>query len=149
MRFLILLGTYIPTVLMGVIYLTLFVRLALDGHVCFPRFDATEEATASGSRWEKRHKRRVTMSKMLIASYVWYCLCLLPSPIIVTAYPHLLRWHLMLPHWTNGFLALCGYAASPVSTLKLWKFLKENSTIPGMIYARKSRPKFFCLLAGR
>ena len=149
MRFLILLGTYIPTVLMGVIYLTLFVRLALDGHVCFPRLDATEEATASGSRWEKRHKRRVTMAKMLIASYVWYCLCLLPGPIIVTAYPHLLKRHLMLPHWTNGFLTLCGYAASPVSTPELRKFQKENSTKPDMIYARESRPKFFGSLAER
>ncbi|OQV17314.1 hypothetical protein BV898_08563 [Hypsibius exemplaris] len=108
-------GTYIPTVLMGIIYVTLFVRLAIDGHVCFRRKSDAEEK----SMLERRLEKRVTMAEMLVVAYVWYCLCFLPGPIILTAYPQLQRQYVMLAHWTSGFLTLCGYAASPVIFLFL------------------------------
>ncbi|OQV17313.1 hypothetical protein BV898_08562 [Hypsibius exemplaris] len=108
-------GTYIPTLLMGIIYVTLFVRLAVDGRVCFGSKRNKEGLTSV----EKRLEKRVTLAKMLVAAYVWYCFCFLPGPIVVLAYPRLYGQNLMLAHWLNGFLTLCGYAASPVIFLFL------------------------------
>ncbi|OQV17310.1 hypothetical protein BV898_08560 [Hypsibius exemplaris] len=108
-------GTYIPTVLMGIIYVTLFLRLAIDGRVCFGRTREKEDLTGL----EKRLEKRVTMAKMLVAAHVCYCVCFLPGPIVVLAFPQLYGQHLMLAHWLNGFLTLCGYAASPVIFLCL------------------------------
>ena len=108
-------------VLMGSVYLMLFIRLAVRRHIVNNRIEqqSVERSNARNlpvSGAGQRRVRQIALAKMLFASYLWFCLCFLPGPVILTSFPYFFARYVMLQVWVTRTLMLFGYAASPVST---------------------------------
>lgn len=113
-------GGYVPIALMGIIYVTLFLQLAIARYhanrsVTNP-ITAQLSSSIPVSKSRTTRTRQMSMVKMLVASFVWYCLCFIPGPLIVTEFPFLYAEHFMLRLWVLSIM-LCGFAASPVSPI--------------------------------
>ncbi|OQV24159.1 hypothetical protein BV898_02109 [Hypsibius exemplaris] len=110
-------GAYIPIGLMGVIYLTLGLRI-LASNRSRQRINRLipVDAVSTMARVTAAQKRQLSFAKMLIGSSVWYLICFLPGPIIVSRFPHLygIGNPPIMRLWISGLLALCGYAGCPV-----------------------------------
>ncbi|OQV12349.1 hypothetical protein BV898_13377 [Hypsibius exemplaris] len=102
-------GVYLPICLTGVLYLTLFARLSRRARV------GPEERKPSG-RARAKQTRQIALSKLLVASFVWYSICYLPGPIVLTQFAAFYVRDVML--WLRT-LTLLGYAVSPVIFLCL------------------------------
>jgi hypothetical protein len=122
----VVIGAYIPLAAMGFVYVMLFSRLALTqcsnssvaiGSVRELQKNGPHQSSGSNGPSERTLKRKISSAKMLVASYVWYCICFLPGPLILTEFPHLFARYPMLSHWMLRSLLLCGYAVSPVSLI--------------------------------
>ncbi|OQV17315.1 hypothetical protein BV898_08564 [Hypsibius exemplaris] len=119
------LGTYVPIILMGMIYLALFGRLAAANSARRRSIDKTVLKGGAAVLLRKQ-ERQIVIAKMLVAGYVWYSLCILPGPIILTVFPVLHSTHPMLANWINGFVTLCAFAASPFIFLALSSDYRSN-----------------------
>ncbi|XP_055330402.1 allatostatin-A receptor-like [Paramacrobiotus metropolitanus] len=98
-------STYLPIALLGVLYITLFLLQK------FSRF--TERyRTEPSERQRESHRRRIALAKVLFCSFLWYCLCMLPPPILINFYPDVWRREFRLLMWTRTLL-MVGYAVNP------------------------------------
>ena len=92
-----------------------------------PTAGSSSQLAANASHAQQRHlsrvrkRRHIAVAKMLVISFAWYAMCLMPSPIITT---YFMRWYsgdMMRQLWVAKTLTLCGYAASPVSSFGSWQ----------------------------
>ena len=107
-------GAYTPLTLIGVIYIVLFVRLAVCRGTVVEKAD-NKDISGKSDRLKKRRERKLVLAKILMTSYFWHCVCFIPAPVVFTLFPELVAKFAMLPNWLIGTLIPCGYAASPVS----------------------------------
>ena len=132
-------GVYVPIVLTGVLYFLLLWQLTPSRHrqvtphvlpltpvqitvtvgrrthvALLPPLSgrATGHGCASGFR-----ARQIAVTRMLLVSFVWYCVCFVPGPIVTASFPQLFsgtgdnRWKgVVLQLWLTKTLLLCGYA---------------------------------------
>ncbi|OQV13809.1 hypothetical protein BV898_12028 [Hypsibius exemplaris] len=104
-------GAYIPITVMGVTYITLFVRLAAGR--CNGRVAVTECQVSMAKR-----ARKIAIARILLSSFVWYCLCFLPDVVINTGLPYLYERSLMMHLWLVSILHI-GFAGSTVIFIAL------------------------------
>ena len=134
-------GFYVPIALTGLLYSIIFFRLSFL-RVRAPRTTvqppriAIELAGRSGvlhvhpeepELLNAGRAKRIAKAKMLLASFVWYCLCFVPGPIITASYQQLFRADPMLQLWLVKSLLICGYAGCPVRDY--WG--NRTSPVPG------------------
>ncbi|OQV12417.1 hypothetical protein BV898_13293 [Hypsibius exemplaris] len=106
-------GAYIPIGLMGIIYTILFVRIGTANRNR-PNLAVPFEPNGQNARLSTTQKRQISIAKMLIGSFAWYCICFLPGPIIVSLFPGVYAVDQMLRLWISGLLGLCGFAGCPI-----------------------------------
>jgi hypothetical protein len=112
-------GAYIPMVLMGVVYLTLFIRLAIRRYKMQGQIEHLSGRKKPKSRLKStKNERQISMATMLVVSYLWFCLCFLPGPVLATSFHLIYVQDFMLALWTTRTIIICGYAVSPVGELK-------------------------------
>ena len=106
-------GLYGPMALIGTLYLALFVHLLVKRRSISM---AESPAAATGNRVANLStgRRHVQIAKMLMISFVWFCVCFIPSPIMTGNFPWVYVKYPMLQLWMTKTLSICGYAASPV-----------------------------------
>lgn len=119
-------GTYFPVAFTGIAYVTLFIRLALRQHRMPP---TNRIAPVLNDRRDGTRLRHVALAKMLLASFVWYCLCVFPSPILTSFFPQLLVRDAMLRLWLAKFLVVLAVAGSPVLNKYSWLFCGIKSSL--------------------
>ena len=121
-------GVYCPMALMGVTYSALFLRLITKRRAvkvqsranvspASLRVGASVSARPTVRCRNAERRRHVQIAKMLMMSFVWYCLCFIPSPVVTTNFTDLYMRDAILQLWLGRTLSLFGYAASPVSIL--------------------------------
>ena len=126
------LGAYVPIGLMGVVCGVLLVRLLFGGRRKHHAGIVPSAASAAGLESQNQasttgrglksalvagrvaRARQLTLTKMLLLSFVWYALCFLPISIVGSAFPHLVAWY-MNPLWLGRTLTGCGISSGPVS----------------------------------
>ena len=123
-------GFFVPMALIGTCYIVLFLRLKLRRAAVANLYANRPGAAAAGAAanmvvTKNPHniqqfllrKRHIQIAKMLIMSFVFYCLCFVPSPLLSGSFAamYLRNWTLQL--WVGKTLLLCGYACSPVSDI--------------------------------
>ncbi|OQV26141.1 hypothetical protein BV898_00263 [Hypsibius exemplaris] len=95
-------GVYLPMTVVGLSYCAIFVRVGIS------RYDA------GGAKLSSSMQRRLTLAKMLFASFIWYCLTYLPQPILTAAFPSIYfiypatyfyaRWALFMGAGANAII---------------------------------------------
>ena len=118
-------GNYLPTGLMGLAYGILLVRLLISGR---NRVGGTagpiEPKPAVQPRLRQKpvglgglaaRERQLSLTKMLLLSFVWYTVCFVPGPVILTGFSNSVVRSYMLTLWVVRTLIILGLAASPVS----------------------------------
>ncbi|XP_055341323.1 rhodopsin-like [Paramacrobiotus metropolitanus] len=103
-------GAYIPITLLGIMHITIYMRIRFRW-LC----DAGNHSAAGCDSvvWKKRLRRRIMIARMLFASFIWYCLCFLPVPVLLAVRPDMYFGNDLVLLWSR-FLLLCGYAANPL-----------------------------------
>ncbi|XP_055344779.1 adenosine receptor A3-like [Paramacrobiotus metropolitanus] len=101
-------GTYLPIVLLGMIYISLF----LISRLMKGRGNLSTD-TANEIHQRLVMKKRMSLAKALFLSYVWYCICILPPAVLNMFYATWWNKEIKLLLYTRGAQVL-GYAASPV-----------------------------------
>ncbi|OWA52567.1 hypothetical protein BV898_17018 [Hypsibius exemplaris] len=115
---LVALGAYVPIAVMGIVYVTICVGLTWRrSRKIVGQGNPSVDITLQGAR--KTQRRQVAMTNMLVVSFLLYCICFVPSPVISTNFPHLLVGNFMLQLWITKTLVLCNYAVNPVIFLVL------------------------------
>ncbi|XP_055344555.1 uncharacterized protein LOC129592523 [Paramacrobiotus metropolitanus] len=102
-------GSTIPTVIQGIFYAALVVQMAFSQRI---RKSPVISTDAALTRTDNVQQRRRTVGRMLIVSYLWYLVCFIPVPVILTYYPAVFR----IPTafiWLKT-VQLCGFAGTPV-----------------------------------
>lgn len=109
-------GTTVPTVIQGAIYLALFM-------IYYARkFSRSREVSAiqnpagvdgSGMRSAALQRRRFKVTKMVFAAYLWATACYMSTPVVPVAAPQAYHTYPMVSLVTRALLLL-GYATSPV-----------------------------------
>ncbi|XP_055335742.1 adenosine receptor A3-like [Paramacrobiotus metropolitanus] len=102
------LGTYVPLVLLTIMYSSLFLMFRLGRRFNEGRSESHKNLL----------KRRLSIAKVLVLSLLWYCLCTLPTVILTMFYGAWWRRDIRLLLYTRTTQIL-GYAASPVFFLVL------------------------------
>ena len=124
-------GAYTPVSLMAFFYAALFYRLTVTRWQNVQRNSGGPGLPAGYGQKVRvvgAQARQRALAKMLIASCLWYCMFFLPGPVIVTAFPGLIRSYVIVYPWLRT-MNLCGYAASPVRSVSVKKLLKNLGEI--------------------
>lgn len=109
--------TSLPTVSQGVVYISLFAHTYLQkffGRLKVTSIAASEEQTGQRLRLLALRNRRLRLTRMVFAAYVWSTVCYMCAPITLSAAPVVMKTNLYLPLIFRAFLQV-GYATSPVS----------------------------------
>ncbi|OQV25379.1 hypothetical protein BV898_01057 [Hypsibius exemplaris] len=116
---LVAIGAYGPLLFMGLIYSNLCYRLMVT------RSQGTHRSSVGpiihnkeSSRLVGARARQKALAKMLIVSFLWYCVFFLPGPLVVTTFPALTKRFVICYPWLRT-MNLFGYAASPFIFLLL------------------------------
>ena len=112
-------GAYIPIGLTGLFYGLLLKRLLnrrnrAVRHALCVELERPHMAQPSLNNQVAR-KRQLSLTKMLLLSFVWYVICFFPGPVIITGFPELIARQYELSLWCSRTLTICGHVASPVS----------------------------------
>ncbi|XP_055337120.1 allatostatin-A receptor-like [Paramacrobiotus metropolitanus] len=91
-------STYFPIALLGAMYMTVFLQQKL--------------CKREAKRQREAMRKRVALAKALCCSFLWYCLCMLPAPVLINFFPDVWRHEFRLLMWTRTLLII-GYAANP------------------------------------
>ncbi|XP_055337343.1 beta-1 adrenergic receptor-like [Paramacrobiotus metropolitanus] len=103
-------GTYIPLLLMGIIYVTLFVTISCRQKCLKKR---RSECHVDSLTAQRRVKRRLAVAKILFMAYLWYLVCFLPIPLIGTFKRTLYSKYSYIVLWlVTG--VVCGTVATPI-----------------------------------
>ncbi|OQV17425.1 hypothetical protein BV898_08528 [Hypsibius exemplaris] len=112
------LGAYVPLASIGLTYLSLcgrwIIKKVQKRQISPMQNEQAERQTAAVKA------RQIRLAKMLIASYLWHCMCFLSPPILLPSFPWLLRRYPMLIQlWLLKTAPMWGYVASPFIFLAL------------------------------
>ena len=105
------LGSYVPLVLSGILYILIQVKAWLKS---FRRHVTPAETAASAARKTRRFRQKMNMSYLLLFSFLAYCVCFLCHPLIARSFPKLLSLYPMILQWMT-ILFTWGYAVHSVS----------------------------------
>ena len=118
-------GNYLPTGLMGIAYGILLVRLLISDRnriggtagpiVPKPAVQPRQRQKPVGLGGLAARERQLALTKMLLLSFVWYTVCFVPGPVVLTAFSNLVARYYTLTLWVARTLIILGLAASPVS----------------------------------
>ncbi|OQV16913.1 hypothetical protein BV898_08919 [Hypsibius exemplaris] len=97
---------YIPLISLIIIYFTLFMRTNY-----IRRYRVAVQIPTMSQL--ERARRRLSVTKMLFVSSVFYCLCYFPAPVIVTFFPSY-SFNNRDAFLYIRMLVVCGYASNPV-----------------------------------
>ena len=125
------LGAYIPISLMGLAYGTLLLQLMFGRHRAMASCSNTsqpgmgqssEPSLSRGARTNARaltvhasRVRQIALTKMLLCLFVWYTVCSVPTPVVISTFTYLLGRYYALSLWLSRTLVCCALSASPVS----------------------------------
>lgn len=115
-------GVYVPVGLVGLFYGILFLRVFCLKYRSIRRVStATESVNKRVFAFTRTMKRRINLAQMLFGSFLWYCLCLFPAPIMNSFFRSVYFSSPLIFLWLRLVFA-CGYAVSPVRSrdMKLW-----------------------------
>ncbi|XP_055353544.1 rhodopsin-like [Paramacrobiotus metropolitanus] len=104
---LVVFGTYLPLVLMAIVYSSLFIYTRMQN-----KFNKIENQ-ANEERPFRAFERRLRIAKALCLSFIWYCLCILPPPILTVFFASWWVKDIRMTLYTKTAQVLA-YAASPV-----------------------------------
>ncbi|GAV01113.1 hypothetical protein RvY_11875-1 [Ramazzottius varieornatus] len=96
-------GNYIPLSLIFILYFTIFIRT----------IHRSRQDVTCIEQDRKTLRRRIVVARMLFVSALWYLACLLPLPILITAFNDALKKDPVMQLWLRTVF-LCGYAANPL-----------------------------------
>ncbi|OQV16762.1 hypothetical protein BV898_09119 [Hypsibius exemplaris] len=141
-------GAYTPLVLIGVCYMTLFVRIGVGRRSNMIGLAWTASGGVANVRTRKARRRQISMTNMLVVMFLWHCLCFLPSPILSTTFPQVFTGNFMLQLWVTKTLVICGYAVSPVIFLAIsldyQRVCSTNLTVISLSFGEgTNRDEFF------
>ena len=117
---------YAPMMIIGMIYVGLFVRLkvrrgGMNHPVVAPAALSVNPSLGNRRMAASFRERQIQIAQMLMMSFGWYFICYIPSPILTLNFSTLYSRDAMLQVWIIKTLYLFGYAASPVS--RVWTTL--------------------------
>ncbi|OQV17426.1 hypothetical protein BV898_08529 [Hypsibius exemplaris] len=112
------LGSYVPLASIGLSY------LSLCGRWIIRKVQKRQRSPMQNEQAERRiaavKARQIRLAKMLIASYLWHCMCFLPPPILLSSSPWLLgRYPMLIQLWLVKTMPMWGYVVSPFIFLAL------------------------------
>lgn len=114
-------GTSLPAVFEGILYVSLFTLPFLRALFTAPGRTAVVPLFAAQNAGRQRlqviHSRRVRVTQTVFAAYVWSEMCFMFGPIALTAIGGGLMGMVVIP-LLGPALALLGYSTSPVGRLK-------------------------------
>ena len=124
-------GNYLPTGLMGIAYGILLMRFLTGGRNRVggtagpvepdPAIRPRQRPKPVGLGGRAARERQLGLTKMLLLSSVWYMICFIPGPVILTGFSNLVARYYTLTLWVVRTLIILGLAASPVSRALVFK----------------------------
>ncbi|XP_055333555.1 short-wave-sensitive opsin 1-like [Paramacrobiotus metropolitanus] len=106
---LLILGAFLPVGIRGILHTVICVRTT----TCARSQWEPVQADHNNHSMTRTAKRSVVVARMLFASFIWYALCLLPIPVVLTGFQHVFDENIIVRFWLH-FLILCGNAADPI-----------------------------------
>ncbi|OQV15356.1 hypothetical protein BV898_10462 [Hypsibius exemplaris] len=136
------LGNYVPLALTGVLYISLFVKLAGRKRVISVHAVPAVGNDEKGPRLTQTQRRHIAIARMLVVSVVCNGICLVPAPVITSFFPNVFARNGMVQLWLVKTMVMCGYAASPVIFLIMSSdYQKEVRRVLCGLYNSIMRPE--------
>ena len=107
--------TFIPYSLAGLMSMTILIKAAMMKRKRMSNVADAAALAKQDQREMKSHTRRMVLAFMLVASFVWNCVCNMPFLVITMGLAYLYKEHPSLSLWVR-LLRSVQVAMSPVST---------------------------------
>ncbi|OWA52611.1 hypothetical protein BV898_17059 [Hypsibius exemplaris] len=128
--FLVAVAVYVPYGIVGIITVFLFLFMYVRG---FGGYRGRGAPWRPGSQQDVLYRRRLTVTNMLLMSFLFDVMCAVPLPIFLASFPSVYAGNPLLRLWLRSCLAL-QYPITPVMTshiLKTVSYLLHMSALSG------------------
>lgn len=120
-------GIYAPLFLVGLCYTALFSVLLYRRILAGFRVESVENQHVA-SLLRKTNFRRIILAKMLFVSFILYCLCYLPAPVMNSYYTQTYRANPLIFAWLR-IIQMGGAVLTPVRYSRISLVLEAQMNI--------------------